>query len=55
MNIPADLQKTGREFAIMAMDRTGKVIILYDEDKDPNKVTVTPNIEGYAYVLIYKD
>lgn len=53
--IPAAYQKSGRQFAFLAMDKKGKVILLPDQDVLANTVTVTPNIEGYAYVLIYKD
>ncbi len=53
--VPAAYQKSGRQFAFLAMDKNGKVILLPDQDVLENTVTVTPNIEGYAYVLIYKD
>ena len=53
--VPAAYQKSGRQFAFLAMDKNGKVILLPDQDVLANTVTVTPNIEGYAYVLIYKD
>ncbi len=53
--IPNEYQKAGRQFAILAMDKSGNVIKLDDMDKDPNKITVSPNVEGYAYVLIYTD
>ncbi len=52
--VPATLRKSGRQFAILAMDKNGKVILLPDQDVLANTVTVTPNVEGYAYVLIYK-
>ena len=53
--VPAAYQKNGRQFAFLAMDKDGKVFVLKDLDDQPNLVTVNPNIEGYAYVLIYKD
>lgn len=55
LRVPSEYRKTGREFAILAMDNEGKVHVLADLDKDPDTVTVVPNIRGYAYVLIYKD
>ncbi len=53
--VPAAYQKSGRQFAFLAMDKNGKVVLLPDQDVLANTVTVTPNLEGYAYVLIYKD
>ena len=53
--VPSELQKEGREFKILAMDKNGKVFEVKDSDTNPNVVTFTPNIEGYAYYLIYKD
>ncbi len=53
--VPSELQKEGREYKILAMDKNGKVFEVKDSDTNPNVVTFTPNIEGYAYYLIYKD
>ena len=60
--IPSEYQKlsvssgqTGRQFAILAMDKTGKVYVLMDTDSNPNTITVSLNFEGYALNLIYKD
>lgn len=53
--VPGEYQKPGRTFMILAMDKNGKVFELKDLDTNPNTVTVTPNIEGFAYYLIYKD
>ena len=53
--VPFGYQKSGRQFAFLAMDKNGNVVFLPDQDLLPNMVTVTPNLEGYAYVLIYKD
>ena len=53
--VPAAFQKAGRQFAFLAMDKNGAVVMLQDLDALPNLVTVSPKIEGYAYYLIYKD
>ncbi|MCR5301564.1 MAG: hypothetical protein K6E49_03895 [Lachnospiraceae bacterium] len=53
--VPPAYKNSGREYAILAMDKNGKVFFLPDQDTVSDTVTVTPNIEGYAYVLIYKD
>ena len=55
MYIPGAYQKPGRQFALLAMDKNGKVIVLNDIDNQPNSLTVKLNIEGYAFHLIYKD
>ena len=62
LNIPAEYQRNsvsagnaGRQFAILAMDKNGKVYVLYDTDTDPATITVNVNFEGYAMNLIYKD
>ncbi len=61
-NIPAEYLCTsvsagnaGRQFAILAMDKNGKVYVLNDTDTDPATVTVNVNFEGYAMNLIYRD
>ena len=53
--IPREYQKPGRTFMILAMDKNGKVFERKDTDSNPNVITFNPNIEGYAYYLIYKD
>ena len=53
--IPADLQKSGRTFKLLAIDKSGKVFILPDLDNDPTTITVKFNLEGFAFDLIYKD
>lgn len=55
LNIPSEYQKQGRQFALLAMDKNGKVYLLSDTDTDPNTITVALNFEGYAFNLIYKD
>ena len=53
--VPTAYRKQGREFAILAMDKTGKVSFFAKDAKQTNVVKVSPNIEGYAFYLIYKD
>ena len=55
MNVPKDLQAAGRTFALLALDKSGKVIVIPDADKDASKITAVINFEGYAFDLIYKD
>ena len=55
MNIPGDLQKSGRTFALLALDKKGKAIIIPNTSKDPTKITAVLSFEGYAFDLIYKD
>ncbi|MCR4739897.1 MAG: hypothetical protein K5886_06510 [Lachnospiraceae bacterium] len=53
--VPEAFQKSGRQYAILAMGRNGNVVLCPDTDRIQNTVTVTPGVEGYAYELIYKD
>ena len=55
LNVPKDLQAAGRTFALLALDKSGKVIVIPDADKDASKITAVINFEGYAFDLIYKD
>ena len=55
INIPKELQKPGRIFALRVIDKSGNVIFLPDIDDQPDTITVTVNVEGYAFELIYKD
>ncbi len=53
--IPPDFQKSGREYAVMAIDKYSLVHIYYDTDKLDNVFTAKLGFEGYAFALIYKD
>ena len=53
--IPAQYQKAGRQYAVMAMDKYGKVHIYQDTDALPFVFTSPLNFEGYAFCVIYKD
>lgn len=54
--IPGEFIKSGRQFALLGMNKGGQVISFNDTDLLPNTVTVNlSNMEGYAFDLIYKD
>ena len=53
--IPSQYQKAGRQFALLALDKSGKVYLLPDTDTNPNTITVAVNLEGYTFELLYKD
>ena len=53
--VPQELRKAGRTYAVMGLDKNGKVVVFNDTDKDPDILTANVNLEGYAFSLIYKD
>jgi hypothetical protein len=54
--VPENLQKKGREYAIMGIDKEGNVIVFYDTDiTNPYLVKADIELEGYAFELIYRD
>ncbi len=53
--IPAEYQKAGRQFSLIALTEGGKTILYSDTDNDPGTITVNLNHTGYAFSLIYKD
>lgn len=55
LNIPEKYRKKGRTFAIIGIDKSGKVKIFYDIDTDDKLFTTDLDIEGYAFSLIYTD
>ena len=55
MYVPADILKKNRQYAIMALDKNGQVKMINDADNIEQLITASPNTEGYAYALIYKD
>ncbi len=55
LTIPSEYRKAGRQFALIALTKGGQTILLPDTDTNPNTVTATINVEGYAFSLIYKD
>lgn len=52
--VPEAFQKAGRKYAILAMGPNG-VKFLSDTDTLPEWITVNPNVEGFAFELIYLD
>lgn len=55
LNIPEKYRKKGRTFAIIGIDKSGKVKIFYDIDTDDKLFKTDLDIEGYAFSLIYTD
>lgn len=55
LTIPSEYRKAGRQFALIALTKGGQTFLLPDTDTNPNTVTATINVEGYAFSLIYKD
>ena len=55
LNIPPEYQKTGRIFALTALDTNGNVHIFNDLDDNPATITCNVDIDGFAFDLIYKD
>ncbi|MCR5747108.1 MAG: LysM peptidoglycan-binding domain-containing protein [Lachnospiraceae bacterium] len=55
LTIPAEYQKAGRKFALLGLDRTGKVLCFTDTDLSDSTLTTTLLIDGYAFMLVYSD
>lgn len=53
--IPSQYLKAGRKFAILGLDKNGKVRLFNDIDTKADTITVNLDIEGYAFDLIYTD
>ncbi len=53
IRIPSGLQKEGRQFAILGLDKNGKVKTFPDTDEKPDTVTVNLAVEGFAFDLIH--
>lgn len=53
--IPSQYLKAGRKFAILGIDKNGKVKMFPDIDTKDDTITVNIDIEGYAFDLIYFD
>ena len=47
--------KAGRQFAVLGIDKSGRVKVYNDLDKDPGTITVQLDLEGYAFDLICTD
>ena len=53
LTIPKQYRKAGRVFAIIGIDRKGKVKIFYDNDTSDETFTTNLNMDGYAFSVIY--
>ncbi len=53
--IPAKYRKAGRVFALLGIDKSGKLKVFNDIDVNNDTITVNIDIEGYAFDLIYSD
>jgi len=53
--IPSQYLKAGRKFAILGIDKNGKVKMFPNIDTKDDTITVNIDIEGYAFDLIYFD
>jgi len=53
--IPSQYLKAGRKFAILGIDKNGKVKMFPDIDTKDDTITMNIDIEGYAFDLIYFD
>jgi hypothetical protein len=53
--IPENMQKHGRKFAIMCIDREGKVYVYENKSDSADLFTADIDFEGYAMCLIYMD
>ena len=54
-DVPSQYQKAGRQYAIMGIDKDGKVKFFNNNSTVPGRVEANVDIEGYAFVLIAKD
>ncbi|MCR4727216.1 MAG: hypothetical protein K5796_01010 [Lachnospiraceae bacterium] len=54
-DVPAQYQKAGRQYAIMGIDKDGKVNLFKNNSTVSGRVESDIDIEGYAFVLIAKD
>ena len=50
-----DVLTAGREFALLGLDKYGKVTVFKDTDTYSAMITANIKIEGYQFMLIYKD
>lgn len=53
IGVPNYLYKAGRKFSLMAIDQSGKVIMLEDKDSDDKTITVDVNYFG-AYAILFE-
>lgn len=55
IHIPGSVQKAGRVFAVLAIDKNGKIHVYQDADPQPNVFSAKLDVEGYAFDLIFFD
>ncbi len=55
VTIPSQFIKAGRQFAILALDKSGNIHTYPDTDASDGTVSANINFEGYAFSLVYKD
>lgn len=56
INIPQGYQKAGREYALLGMDKEGKIKTFTDQDRVQYTFTAgLLDFEGYQFMLMYKD
>ena len=55
IHIPGACQKAGRQFAVLAIDKNGRIHVYQDADPQANVFSAKLDVEGYAFDLIYFD
>ncbi|MCR5590605.1 MAG: hypothetical protein K6F73_03665 [Lachnospiraceae bacterium] len=55
IHIPGPCQKAGRTYAVLALDKDGKVHLYQDTDPEENVFSAKLDLEGYAFDLIFID
>ena len=55
IHIPGPCQKAGRRFAVLALDKNGKIHVYQDADPQANVFSAKLDVEGYAFDLIFFD
>ena len=55
IHIPGPCQKAGRVYAVLALDKDGKVHLYQDMDPAENVFSAKLDLEGYAFDLIFMD
>ena len=54
-DVPTQYQKTGRQYAVLGIDKNGNVKQFKNNSAIPGRVEIDLDIEGYAFELICKD
>ncbi len=55
LTIPEGYRKAGRSFALIGLNQAGKAVCFMDTDTSDSTLTTTLNLDGYAFMLVYKD